>query len=182
MLLQNKRWQSWALVVAWTMLIYSTLYIVRPVCEFLKAYTPFDVIVWIIFALLLGVLIYFFLLRWPRQGLWYYVLLLGTVLVYIGMLWILKIPEERIHLIQYGVLVCLIVRALRFDFPIKLAFGGAFVLTSLLGLGDEIIQHFLPNRYFQWQDVLLNTVSAALGLLWCYLAGYQTIQVKRVVD
>ena len=161
----NKRIQYWGFATAWTILIYSTLYIVRPICEFLKKYTPFNAIVWGIFVLISVWIVYFvfFHVRWKRLS--SYLLFFGIVVCYAAALFWLKIPEERIHLVQYGILVCLVLRALRLDWPPLAAYAGAFVLTSLLGLGDEGIQHILPNRYFEWKDVILNSVSAGLGLL-----------------
>jgi len=161
----NKRVQYWGLTAAWTILIYSTLYIVRPVCEFLKKYTPFNAIIWGIFALVFVWIIYFILchVRFRRAS--SYLLFFAIAACYAVALFWLKIPEERIHLIQYGVLACLVIRALKLDLPPLAAYAGAFVLTALLGLGDEGIQHILPNRYFEWKDVYLNAVSGALGLL-----------------
>lgn len=161
----SKQIQYWGLTAAWTILIYSTLYIVRPICEFLKKYTPFNLIVWSIFVLISAWIIYlvFFHVRWRRAS--SYLLFSGIVVCYVVVLFWLKIPEERIHLIQYGILACLVVRALRLDLPPLAAYAGAFVLTSLLGLGDEGIQHVLSNRYFEWKDVYLNAVSGGLGLL-----------------
>jgi len=43
-------------------------------------------------------------------------------------------------------------------------YAGAWALTTLLGLGDEGIQHLLPERYFVWTDVGLNALAAALAL------------------
>jgi len=161
----NERIKCWGFAVVWTALIYSTLYIVRPICEFLKKYTPFNVIVWAALVLISAWIIYFifFHLRWRRIS--SYLLFFGIVFCYsLTLLW-LKIPEERIHLIQYGILVCLVIRALRLDLRPLAAYTGAFFLTSLLGFGDEGIQHIIPNRYFEWKDVILNSVSAGLGLL-----------------
>lgn len=161
----NKRTQYWGLAATWTALIYSTLYIVRPVCEFLKQHTPFDAIVWGTFVLIAAWMIYFIFIhvRWQRAS--SCLLFFGTGVCYIAALYLLKIPEERIHLIQYGVLACLLFRALRLNLPPLPAYVGAFLLTSLLGWTDEGIQHLLPNRYFEWKDCILNSVSAGLGLL-----------------
>lgn len=161
----NKRVWGWGLVAAWTAFIYSTLYIVRPICEFLKKHAPFNEMIWIMFVLAaVGIISYvMFRLRWRRAG--SYILLLSIVGVYAVILFWLKIPEERIHLIQYGVLACLTVRALQRDLFTVVVYPLAWILTSLLGLGDEGIQHLLPNRYFEWKDVGLNALSAALGLL-----------------
>jgi len=160
----SKRIRYWAVAAAWVLLIYSTLYIVRPICEFLRKNTPFNAVIWGSFALILAMITYYiaFRVRWKKVS--SYLLFFGIAVCYVAILFWLKMPEERIHLIQYGVLACLAVRALRLDMPPLVSYGIAFVLTSILGLVDEMIQHILPNRYFDWKDVRLNAISAGLGL------------------
>ena len=93
------------------------------------------------------------------------VLLLVVVFMYGWFLQSLTVPEEKVHLLEYGILAVLIYRALRCDCSPWVALAWAQMLTSLLGFGDEGIQYFLPNRYFEWKDVGLNAVSAVLALL-----------------
>lgn len=38
-------------------------------------------------------------------------------------------------------------------------------ITSVIGIGDEIYQHFLPGRVFTSYDIFLNTLGGILGLL-----------------
>jgi VanZ family protein len=45
------------------------------------------------------------------------------------------------------------------------AFAATFVLTALLGWGEEVIQYFVPGRFYDWRDVTLNALSAWLALL-----------------
>ena len=90
-------------------------------------------------------------------------ILLGSAYGY-GMM-IMKIPEEKIHFLEYGFLAFLICRALRLDWGDLKSYSGAFFLTFLLGWLDEGIQAILPNRYYQLSDVGLNGISAGLGLL-----------------
>ena len=59
----------------------------------------------------------------------------------------------------------LLLRALRLEVSGNGAYLGAFALTALFGIGDEVIQWILPHRFFQIEDVLLNTISGGLGLL-----------------
>jgi len=37
--------------------------------------------------------------------------------------------------------------------------------AGLVGIGDEIYQHFLPNRFFTWYDIFLDILGGILGLL-----------------
>lgn len=163
----SKRKKYWGLALAWTILIYSTLYIARPICEYLRKHTPFEWLIWGIFGfILLGVgrlLIKHVRIKHVSAN----VLLVATLIGYALALSWLKIPEERMHLVQYGVLVVLVVRALKLDVSTPKACVAAVVITSLAGWGDEGIQYLLPNRYFDWKDVFLNAISAVLGLsLW----------------
>ncbi|MDO8580789.1 MAG: VanZ family protein [Candidatus Omnitrophota bacterium] len=163
----RKKYWLWA--AGWVALIYSTLSVVRPVCEFLKKTTPFN-------AMMNGVLIVCLCLllkrawgsRWIRRASTWG-LLLGAVAVYAVLALRLPSPEERLHFLEYGVLAFLIYRALRLDVSSSGAYMLAFILTSLLGWGDEGIQGILPNRYFQWADVWLNSQSALLGLWLTYI-------------
>ena len=76
----------------------------------------------------------------------------------------LKLPEERIHLVEYGVLSFFVYRALRFDFSGFALFALTFLMVSGFGFFDEVIQGILPNRYFGWRDVLLNAAGGFIGI------------------
>ncbi|MDE0580183.1 MAG: VanZ family protein, partial [bacterium] len=76
--------------------------------------------------------------------------------------------EERTHLIEYGVVALLIHAALteramhspHVPAPAVLAIA----LTGLFGVLDELIQALLPNRVFDWRDILFNVVAAVLAV------------------
>ena len=75
-------------------------------------------------------------------------------------------PIERIHLPEYGVVAWLAWRALRVGgAAVRSANAGAFAITAMAGLGDELIQLALPSRFFDWRDVVLNAASGAVTLL-----------------
>ncbi len=82
-------------------------------------------------------------------------------------------PIGRVHLAEYGLLAILVVRALPGP-PGARHYGGAFLAASAVGLVDEVVQHFLPNRVFDWYDVALNVGASLLGVLalaWWSYAG-----------
>jgi hypothetical protein len=78
-------------------------------------------------------------------------------------LWWLKIPEERFHLLQYGLLTALCIKAL----PDRIRGISRSVLAVTLvagvGIGDELIQWLRPNRVGDVRDVLINAVAALLA-------------------
>ena len=82
-----------------------------------------------------------------------------------------KFPAERLHLVEYGLMGYVLLRALRFDLRPALAYLASFALAVLIGIGDECIQWVLPQRFFEVKDIQLNALSAALGLLLTRLVG-----------
>ncbi len=157
----------WALSLSWMVLIYSTLYIVRPICEFLKSNTPFGFIVSVSAA---SILIFIAVSAIKKSKKVSSVVLLSLIIMtYVMMMCIIKHPEEKIHLAEYGILAYLLFMAIKQYHAAGKAYFLSFMLTSLFGWLDEVIQHFLPNRYYQNSDVLLNVFSAGLGILVVHL-------------
>jgi hypothetical protein len=89
--------------------------------------------------------------------------LLPIFLGYGLVLWWLTIPEERFHLLQYGLLTFFCAKAL----PDRIQGRSRLVLTVLLvglaGIGDELIQWIRPNRVGDLRDVLINLLAAVLA-------------------
>lgn len=71
-------------------------------------------------------------------------------------------PVERIHFLQYAILGVLVLWALQNRSPTAFKLG--FLLVTGAGLLDEVIQWFLPNRYWDPRDVAMNAIGGALGL------------------
>lgn len=106
---------------------------------------------------------------------------LGIVAVYLLVFVRMSIPAERSHLIEYGVVSLLIYEALNErrsqgrSVPIPSIL--AIVVTSAIGVVDESIQVFLPNRVFDPRDMLFNglaavmAVTSSIGLRWAKNRG-----------
>jgi len=73
-------------------------------------------------------------------------------------------PAERLHLLEYGLMSWILLRALRLDTGPRAAYAWSLAATVFIGFGDECIQWVLPQRVFELKDVQLNAVSGALGL------------------
>ena len=89
--------------------------------------------------------------------------LLPILLAYGIALWWLKIPEERFHLLQYGVLCLLCNKALPETIQGYSRHLLVLSLVTLAGIGDEIIQWLRPNRVGDVRDVLINFLAALLA-------------------
>ena len=85
-------------------------------------------------------------------------------------------PYEITHFPEYGVLGILVMRALspakdsqaikeKKTIIIQNSYFYGGLITGIIGTVEEIYQHFLPNRFFNWYDILLNVVGGVLGLL-----------------
>jgi VanZ family protein len=86
----------------------------------------------------------------------------------------LGIPEERTHLVEYGVVALLIYEALK-ERASQGRYAPALLATlssSFLGVLDECIQAFLPNRLFDPRDIFFNVLAgvvvifASMALSW----------------
>ncbi len=78
-----------------------------------------------------------------------------------GYVLLMSYPTEVVHYLQFGILGVLLSVALR-------RVERAFVLTVVFGMLDEAYQYWWLHRhwgvYFDFNDVLLNIIAAALGL------------------
>lgn len=166
---KSVREEKWLWVILWTGMIYSMAAFVRPLCEYLRSMTMLNVTVTVAMAVFLSLFVgpllkSFRALTVPRKF-----LLIVVLALYAAGMMFLKIPEERIHLVQYGVLAYLVFQALIVDLSRQQSFGLAFLVTLGLGWGDEIIQSFAPGRFYDNKDVILNGVSGILGLFLTFL-------------
>jgi VanZ family protein len=94
---------------------------------------------------------------WPHLA---YMVLLFAALATLATL--ASSPIGRVHLVEYGLLSILILRALP---PPRNAgrYFLAFAIAAAVGFVDEIVQIAIPNRVFDWYDVGLNAAAALLG-------------------
>ena len=92
--------------------------------------------------------------------------LLGIGAVYLVTFIRINIPEERTHLFEYSIVALLIYEALteradqgrRVPWPALLA----FLATASIGLLDEVVQSFIPERVFDPIDIMFNTLAALM--------------------
>ncbi|MCZ6725816.1 MAG: VanZ family protein [Acidobacteria bacterium] len=159
----------WLLALAWLGAIYSTLYVARTVAELLRTHNLLRLTVWTTIALL-GVAVLFWAVRARRGVRAWGVLALGAV----AFLWAVASvspPEVKLHFVEYGVLGGLFYSALRSGGARWVALP-AVILTGLAGWLDEGIQYLLPNRWYDLQDVAINTVAGAIAIVTLVLLDW----------
>ncbi len=77
-------------------------------------------------------------------------------------IYVIDVPEEQIHFIEYGILSGLIYMALSQNVHnISVYFLSAFVVF-VFGAIDEVIQWILPDRIFDLRDILMNGIAGIL--------------------
>ena len=78
-----------------------------------------------------------------------------------------KYPAERFHLLEYGVLVILVYRALVPRIKTARIYFFIILYAFAVGLADEFIQALLPNRVYDNRDIAINWGASLLaaGLL-----------------
>lgn len=168
----------WLRAAGLVALIYSTLYLVRAPIDFLRERNLLRVTVGLIFvlaALWLGRAI------WRRRpGRREVAVLLAAAVPLVALLAALERPEERLHLLEYGLLGALVYAAL-LERTHSLGDSGrpvalwvplaAVVVAGTCGWVDEGIQYLLPNRHYDLRDVVLNLGAAALAVGAMHAAG-----------
>lgn len=94
------------------------------------------------------------------------ILLFGIVLT-IGMVlaWQIKIPEEKIHILEYAILGWFAGRDLiKTNKKIKGAIL-ACIFCTIVGILDEIFQAILPYRVYDLRDIVFNSLGGAWGVI-----------------
>lgn len=163
-----ERCRAWGLALVYIAFVYCTIPLMPQVWGALLTHTEGAVkflgiaaVVGLGLALLLKALRLEGPHRWLR---WAGLLAVGLAYAYLLQRFA-RFPAERLHLVEYGLVGFLLLRALCLDLPAPRAYIVALLLTGLIGAGDELIQWVLPERVFEMKDVQLNFVSGALGLL-----------------
>ena len=93
------------------------------------------------------------------------ILLFGIVLIAGAVVsWQIKITEEKIHILEYGILGWFAARDLmKANTKIKGSLLACLVCV-MVGVLDEVFQAVLPYRYFELRDIGLNGLGGIWGI------------------
>ncbi len=164
--------KEWLAVAAWVAVIYAAIPFVRSLREAFAARWPVEALGFAVMAIVAAATAGA-LLDVRRRRLrvriadiaW-----LGGIAAGL-MVWtrlLMGQPEEAVHFVQYGVLGVLLYRALRPHIDDPGVFVAGALLGTIVGTVDEIIQWLVPDRYWDFRDLVLNGgASVAIQLaLW----------------
>lgn len=156
----------WLGVVLWITVIYTTIPVVRRLREAFVSRWPAELIGYgVMVAIVVVTITAIVALRHryrrldPSDALW----LLGVAVMML--LWtrhLMGQPEEAVHFLEYGVLGVLLYRALRTRIPDATVYIAAALAGIFVGTIDEIIQWLVPDRYWDYRDILLNGGASVL--------------------
>ncbi|MGB5691350.1 MAG: VanZ family protein [Flavobacteriaceae bacterium] len=156
----------WNAVIVVIIGIYSLIFIGRPLSGYLRERELLTNGFWLAIALVLATVLWH---GWkPYSGPLEIGIWLGIIAIYLLVLLRMAVPEERSHLIEYSVLAIFIHEALKernkqemlIKYPGLIAIG----VSSIIGLLDEGIQLFIPDRVFDLIDIGFNILAAVLGV------------------
>lgn len=162
--MKGKGWAAYGYVVAWALVIYLTVPLVRGFQQFIYRTVGKCAFGYFVLAAVAGGVVWsVFYLRQERLGVGNHLRIVGVAGLYAYFtfkLW--NVPEEAVHFVEYGVLSYFVYKALLHHVrDITIYFSAAFVVL-FLGTIDEIIQWVVPDRYWDFRDVVLNGLSGAL--------------------
>lgn len=102
-------------------------------------------------------------------------LLVHFVLITLSYYYLIIVNIECIHFIQYAALVLL-------AYPLFKNYTALLILAVLLGVVDEAYQYLYlsPDRtnYYDFNDIILNTLGAGSGILILYIEGLKSTSNK----
>ena len=154
------------ITLAYLLLIYSTLAIVRPIAEFLRSSGILQMTVLLLFGVAILLILSWRFKKTDKTKMAVRCALL--VLLAAGAATVHALPEERIHFITYGLLGWLVSWCFENTEQPQNQLLRNWLLPCLLvwlaGTVDELIQWWLPMRVFDVRDIVFNGVAAMNGL------------------
>lgn len=156
----------WAPPLLCLAVIYATIPAGRPIVNLLRERNWIDPLmnVFCFFSLSVfaGIAFHKF---WPRRPL-RKALFFASVAVYAAAVWQGGYPEEKIHFFEYSLLTFLLYRVFLVHMEKAHAYAASLAGAFAAGWFDEFLQHLHPERYYSFQDVLVNLAGAAFGIIF----------------
>ncbi len=157
---------AWAAVGVWVGVIYLTIPLARTIQRVVQAHASRNLFLWA--TLLAFGLVAAAAVRARLHGHWQATMgqwaALGAVLgLFSGLAWSLRAnPEEALHFVQYGLLGLLLFRALAHRLADPSIYLAGTLIGAMFGICDELIQWLVPNRFFDYRDIGINTLAGLL--------------------
>jgi hypothetical protein len=156
----------WLAVAAWIVVIFTTIPFVRSLREYFVARWPAELIGIGVILVVVAVCAAGLVLLWrrcPRLPVTDAAWLIAIAAVIVIWTWrLMGQPEETVHFLEYGALGVLLFRALSTHIHDRSIFAAGALIGILVGIFDEIIQWYVPGRYWDFRDIFLNGGASIL--------------------
>ena len=162
----KKAFFAWLWVALCTLAIFLVVPLARAIQKFVSTHWGrpfFGYAVLAITALAFCAIVYFLVFRLKIRSPSNYLWLTAVAALYIYFtleLW--RAPEEAVHFLEYGLLGFFLFRALSLTIHDKSIYPTAFLIGSLIGIFDEVLQWMMPGRYWDFRDTGLNALATGL--------------------
>ena len=157
---------AWVWVALCTLSIFLVVPLARTIQKFVsarwgRAFFGYGVLAAtaVAFCILIFTLVFRLRVRSASNYLW----LAAVAALYVHFtlqLW--RAPEEAVHFLEYGLLGFFLFRALSLTIRDKSIYPTAFLIGSLIGIFDEVLQWMMPGRYWDFRDAGLNALAIGL--------------------
>ncbi|MGI9319731.1 MAG: VanZ family protein [bacterium] len=155
---------SWSYVIVGSLIIFCTIPVARSLREMVREHIGIEYFLYFSMVLVLSAG-YLGLrnLHKRRLPLDARLCLFVIFAAFLGYVYTLRaIPEEAIHVAEYGILGLLVYRALSHRIHDISIYFAAFLVVGSIGIIDEYIQWLIPSRYFDLRDIRTNFIAGAL--------------------
>jgi len=155
---------SWAYVAIGVLVVYATIPVARALRDAVDAKIGREAFLYLAALLVLITGIAAFLnLRKRDLPMDAYLWLFGIIGVFgIYIYQLREIPEEAIHIAEFGGLGLLVYRALSHRMRDHGIYIAAMLIVGIIGIVDEYIQWVVPTRQFDFRDIRTNFISGVL--------------------
>jgi len=174
----------WYWTIAASVAIFSGIWLSGSLAEFLRDRGWLTTAFWIAMMLvMLSIIIYGIKTRPSGMEV---VIWVGLAAIYLMVALRIYAPEERSHLIEYSVLALFILETLRerrkhIGVP-KYAAWAALGLTTAIGILDEVVQFFVPERVFDLIDIAFDFLAATMAIVGSVILEWARSKIQNFLD
>jgi len=164
----SRKWR-WLIVILYVIAIYAFLpFGSRLWIYILTRYGKNGSYLGIVLIFMVGIyFLYYLIFRKQVRNIYPYISFFLISLTCVALLkYICIFSAERFHLLMYGALSIIVFWAMKPDVKRKVIYAYTTLMVFAVGGVDEVIQFFLPMRFFDVRDIFLNWASSTLGILF----------------
>ena len=155
------------ITISLALLIIVSASFARKISELIRAIFGKEYFLWATHVLIFFFVIFLVILLLKSRFVLWKLIFFITFLILTGMIiWHIRLPEEKIHFLEYGILAWAASRDVFKQSTNKKKIFLAFGFCLAVGFIDEIFQGILPERFFDWRDILFNAMGSVWGIIF----------------